>query len=99
MRRPQATTVSAPSTKASGWRAATARAFAAARRSAWRAGSSCASGRSSISAGSTLSGLKRDLGEEIETPRRGRCQHQALVRQGPDRRYLKRKVMRPLLRS
>src|SRR5216683_4649870 len=58
MRRPQATTVSAPSTNASGWRAATARALAAARRIAWSAGSSCLSGVSSRAAGSTASGSR-----------------------------------------
>src|SRR6185437_12438378 len=58
MRRPQATTVSAASTKASEWRAATARAFAAARRLACGAGSSARRGVSSRSAGSTRSGAR-----------------------------------------
>src|SRR6266481_303388 len=56
MRRPQATTVSAPSTKAPGWRVATARALAAARRIACCAGSSSLSGVSSSAAGSMSSG-------------------------------------------
>src|SRR6185437_5598449 len=56
MRRPQATTVSAPSTKAPGWRRAMARALAAARRRACCAGSSFFSGVSSSAAASTRSG-------------------------------------------
>src|SRR6266851_4372222 len=58
MRRPQATTVSAPSTKAPGWRAATARALAAASRVACCAGSSPLSAVSLSSAGSTRSGSR-----------------------------------------
>ena len=101
MRRPQATTVSAPSTKAPAMaRAPPPRALAAASRSACCAGSSPGSGVSSISAGSTTSGAERDLRAEARggaarrTPGRGAGRHAR-----PDRRYLKRKVMRPLVRS
>src|SRR5579872_5513700 len=58
MRRPQATTVSAPSTKAPASRAAAARAFSSASRTACAAGVSSACGVSSTAAGTTASGAR-----------------------------------------
>src|SRR5215468_11231687 len=56
MRRPQATTVSAPRIKAPGWRGITVRAFSSAKRITYAGGTSPRRGVSSISGGSMQSG-------------------------------------------
>ena len=92
IRRPTATTVSAASTSASGWRAATASAFSRARRSAWSRGSSPVRHALVDVGGIDRVGHDADAGEQVEAARarRGEDQpHQALG-VGPPRPGMKR---------